>query len=87
MVLPFVAMLLSLAVMPLLAPDWWHRHYAKVSVGLAAITAGYYVLVLGNGARVMHVAHEYASFIALIGSLFVVAAESTLMCTGRRSRG
>jgi Na+/H+ antiporter NhaD/arsenite permease-like protein len=59
--------------MPFLGPHWWERHYPKVAVGLGAITVGYYLLVLRNGERLVGVAHEYVSFIALIGSLFVVA--------------
>ncbi|MGH6638241.1 MAG: sodium:proton antiporter, partial [Polaromonas sp.] len=29
--LPFAGLLLSIAVMPLLAPSFWHHHYGKVS--------------------------------------------------------
>src|SRR5437879_1353261 len=72
-ILPFILMLLSLAAMPFIFADWWHRHYPKVAVALATITVCYYVFILRNGARVLHVAHEYTSFIALIASLFVVA--------------
>jgi Na+/H+ antiporter NhaD/arsenite permease-like protein len=72
LMLPFAALLLSLAVMPFIAADWWRRHYAKISVGLAAVTVCYYVFGLGKGERVLHAGREYASFIVLIGSLFVV---------------
>ncbi|MGO8701732.1 MAG: sodium:proton antiporter [Limisphaerales bacterium] len=40
---------------------------------LAAIVAGYYVAILHAPARVLHTAQDYLSFIALIGSLFVVS--------------
>jgi Na+/H+ antiporter NhaD/arsenite permease-like protein len=73
MVLPFVAMLLSIALMPFLAPHWWERHYPKVAVALGLSTAAYYIFVLGNAAHMLEVAHEYVSFIALVGSLFIVA--------------
>src|SRR5687767_4335261 len=73
MILPFAAMLLAIALMPFLNPPWWERHFPKVAVALAAVTTIYYVFVLGNPGRMWHVAHEYVSFIALIGSLFVVA--------------
>jgi Na+/H+ antiporter NhaD/arsenite permease-like protein len=56
-----------------LAPRWWRRHYAKVALGLGAVTLGYYVLVLRDTTSLAHTAHEYFSFIALVGSLFVVA--------------
>src|SRR5688572_4984148 len=73
MILPFALMLLAIALMPFINLPWWERHFPKVAVGLGAVTTGYYVFFLASGSRMLHVAHEYISFIALIGSLFVVA--------------
>lgn len=73
MILPFGVLLLLIAIGPLAFEKWWHHHYPKVAVGLGLIVASYYLLGLHAGARLLHVAHEYVSFIALIGSLFVVA--------------
>ncbi|HEX7576976.1 MAG TPA: sodium:proton antiporter [Verrucomicrobiae bacterium] len=73
MILPFALLLGAMAVVPLLAPNWWLRHYAKVALGLGAVTLGYYVLILRDAPRVLHTAHDYASFIMLVGSLFVVS--------------
>jgi Na+/H+ antiporter NhaD/arsenite permease-like protein len=73
MILPFGLLLGAIALAPLLAPAWWLRHYPKVALGLGAVTLGYYLLVLRAPDRVLHVAHDYTSFILLIGSLFVVA--------------
>ncbi len=73
MIVPFALMLLAIAVMPFIHLHWWERHYPKVAVALGAITTCYYVFGLGNATRMLHVGHEYVSFIALIGSLFVVA--------------
>lgn len=73
MILPFALLLGAMALVPLFAPNWWQRHYAKVSFGLGAITLGYYLLVLRDTPRVLHTAHDYFSFIALVGSLFVVS--------------
>ena len=73
MILPFALLLLAVAVMPFINQPWWERHYAKVALALGAVTTVYYVFVLGNGGRMLQVAHEYVSFIALIGSLFVVS--------------
>jgi Na+/H+ antiporter NhaD/arsenite permease-like protein len=73
MILPFALLLGAMAVVPLLAPNWWLRHYAKVALGLGAVTLGYYVLILRDVPRVLHTAHDYASFIMLVGSLFVVS--------------
>ena len=71
--LPFALLLGAMAATPVFAPRWWLRHYAKVALGLGAVTAGYYLLVLKDTHSLGITAHEYASFIALVGSLFVVS--------------
>lgn len=73
MILPFVLLLGAMAALPLLAPKWWLRHYVKISFGLGAATLGYYLFISRDTARVLHTAHDYASFVALVGSLFVVS--------------
>ena len=73
MILPFALLLGAMALAPLLAAGWWSRNYPKVSLALGAIALGYYLLGLQASARVWHMAHDYTSFIALIGSLFVVS--------------
>ena len=73
MILPFALLLGAMALAPLLAPCWWLRHYAKVALGLGAVTLGYYTLILRDMPRVLHTAHDYASFIIMVGSLFVVS--------------
>lgn len=73
MVLPFVLMLLSIALAPIFLKHHWERNYHKISLSLGAIAVFYYAFVLKNWARIGHVAHEYVSFIVLIGSLFIVA--------------
>lgn len=73
MIAPFAVLLLAIAVMPFLAGHWWEKYYHLVALALGAMTAAYYIFALGAGGRMLHVAHEYVSFVALIGSLFVVA--------------
>jgi len=73
MMLPFGALLTLIALGPLCFAEWWARHYPKVACGLGALVAGYYVLGLHAPARTLDVAHDYISFIALIGALFVVS--------------
>jgi len=73
LILPFVLLLGAMALAPVLAPSWWARHYPKIALGLGAVTAGIYLLVLHDVASLGRAAHEYVSFIALVGSLFVVA--------------
>jgi Na+/H+ antiporter NhaD/arsenite permease-like protein len=73
MILPFVLLLAAIALAPLLFADWWQKHYPTVAWSLGAITVAYYLIGLNGRERVWHTAVEYVSFIALIGSLFVVS--------------
>lgn len=73
MMLPFGLLLGAIAAGPVLAPRWWLRHYAQLALGLGAVTLGYYILVLRDTTSLAHTAHEYVSFIALVGSLYVVS--------------
>src|SRR6267378_3023051 len=73
MILPFGVLLGTIALAPLLAGKWWAKHYPKAAFGLGAITLYYYLFSLQAHHRVLEVAHEYVSFIALVGSLFVVS--------------
>lgn len=73
MMAPFGLLLLAIATMPFINAGWWGRHYPKVAVGLGTIVAAYYVLGIHQTGRMGHVAWEYAGFMALIGSLFVVS--------------
>ena len=73
MLLPFGVLLLAIALGPLLFGRWWAKHYPKVTIGLGTITLLYYWLSLKATATVAHTALDYMSFIALIGSLFVVS--------------
>jgi Na+/H+ antiporter NhaD/arsenite permease-like protein len=84
MILPFGILLATIALAPLWVAGWWSRHYPKVAFGLAAITLTYYGCFLPAGARttMAHTAHEYGSFIALIGSLFVVSGGIHLTVKG-----
>jgi Na+/H+ antiporter NhaD/arsenite permease-like protein len=73
MVLPFLILLAAIALGPLLAPEWWSKHYPKVAISLAIFTLVYYLADLRATHTVAHTAREYLGFMALIGSLFVVA--------------
>jgi Na+/H+ antiporter NhaD/arsenite permease-like protein len=73
MILPFALLLAAIAIVPLRAPVWWSRHYGKISFVFGAITLGYYIFILQDAGRVLHTAHDYVSFIVMVGSLFVVS--------------
>ncbi len=72
-VLPFVAMLLAIALCPLRVPHWWEPNRNKfiVSVALGFPVLVYY-LRRQPGALV-GTAEEYVSFILLLGGLYVIS--------------
>lgn len=80
--MPFVLLLCAIALGPMAAEQLWQRHYGKVAFGLGVITLWYYLGVLHAHHRVLDVAHEYISFIALIGSLFVVSGGIHIVVKG-----
>ena len=72
-VLPFVAMLLTIALCPLWAPHWWEPNRNKLLVG-AALGLPVALLYLGRDPRALvHTAEEYVSFIVLLAGLYVIA--------------
>lgn len=73
MIIPFVLLLLAIALMPFISKHWWEHYFPHVSIVLGMITIAYYVFFLHNPVRMLHSGIEYFSFICLVGSLFVVA--------------
>lgn len=73
MVVPFALLLLCIALGPLLAAHFWEHHYPKVAVGLGLITAVYYGIGQGDWHPLQHAGHEYVSFMALVGSLYIIS--------------
>jgi Na+/H+ antiporter NhaD/arsenite permease-like protein len=74
--LPFAAMLLSIAVLPLAAPHFWESNRNKLIVSLVLGVPVAVLLVVtleGHGAElVIHSMKEYVAFIALLAALFVI---------------
>lgn len=63
-----------IATGPLFYHRFWERHYPKVTVILGLIVATYYWLFIHHGTHALnHALQEYISFIALVGSLFIVS--------------
>jgi Na+/H+ antiporter NhaD/arsenite permease-like protein len=83
MLAPFALLILSIAIVPFISTRWWEEHYHLFSMVLGSITILYYFLVLRNGARMVCAAMEYVSFIALIGSLFVISGGIHIKIKGR----
>ena len=73
LIVPFALLLLSIALLPFLRPQWWHRHHVKLAVGLGAVVVIAYLTRLQGGSRMLEAAWDYFRFIALVGSLYIVA--------------
>jgi Na+/H+ antiporter NhaD/arsenite permease-like protein len=72
-IVPFLLLLLSIAVMPFVNKRWWNKNYPLVVYILGFVVVLYYVSSLHNISRLFLTSYEYLSFISLIGSLFVVS--------------
>ena len=74
--LPFVGILLSIALMPLFAASFWHHHYGKVSAAWALAFVAPFAAVHGLSTGIYEVMHtlllEYVPFIILLLALFTV---------------
>jgi len=74
---PFAGILLSIALLPLLAPSFWHHHYGKVSAAWSLAFLLPFGLIHGApqaGAQLVHaLLAEYIPFIILLAALYAVA--------------
>lgn len=75
--IPFVGILLSIAVMPLVLPDFWHHHFGKVSAAWALAFFLPFAAVFGPalaGSSFVHaLLAEYIPFIVLLTALYTVS--------------
>src|SRR5438046_5345538 len=71
--LPFVILLVAIALAPLIAQHHWERHYHKLCVDLAGIACLYHLFAAKQCARVVHAGIDYVTFMVVVGSFFVVA--------------
>jgi len=76
-VLPFAGLLLSIAIMPLAAPDVWHHHFGKISAGWALLFLVPCAAMFGPSTTIYELMHtiilEYVPFLILLFALFTVA--------------
>ncbi|MEJ5991857.1 sodium:proton antiporter [Ramlibacter sp. PS3R-8] len=74
---PFAGLLLSIALLPLLAPSFWHHHFGKVAAAWSLALLVPFALVFNAsaaGSAIVHAAvGEYLPFVILLTALFTVA--------------
>src|SRR3989475_799276 len=54
---PFAGMLLSIALVPLVAPHFWHRHFGKLTAAWALAFLLPFAAVFGAGAALVNLVH------------------------------
>jgi Na+/H+ antiporter NhaD/arsenite permease-like protein len=76
-VVPFVSLLLCIAILPLTAGHWWeHNKNKSIIVGvLSAIVTIYLITAHGHHGlhEILDKTHEYISFIILLASLYIIS--------------
>jgi Na+/H+ antiporter NhaD/arsenite permease-like protein len=74
--IPFACMLLSIALVPLLAGEFWHHNFGKISAFWAACL-GIPFLIVFKGAALYEILHiiiaDYVPFIILLWALYTVS--------------
>jgi Na+/H+ antiporter NhaD/arsenite permease-like protein len=75
--LPFAALLLCIALCPLLTPQFWHHHFGKVAAAWALAFLLPFAAIYGAGAAGSALVHalvaEYIPFVILLTALFTVS--------------
>ncbi|WP_018421303.1 MULTISPECIES: sodium:proton antiporter [Paraburkholderia] len=75
--LPFAGVLLSIAIVPLIAPALWHHHFGKIAAAWALAFIVPFAVSFGASAAFGALAHamldEYIPFIILLTALYTVA--------------
>ncbi|WP_137123713.1 sodium:proton antiporter [Roseomonas sp. HF4] len=73
--IPFAGLLLSIALMPLVAGHLWHHHYGKIAAGWGVLLVVPFAIAFGPQVAASEVWHillqEYIPFIALLLALYV----------------
>lgn len=74
---PFAGILLSIAVLPLLAPAFWHHHFGKITAAWTLLFfipfAALFGLPLAGTSLVHALLAEYIAFIVLLTALYTIA--------------
>jgi Na+/H+ antiporter NhaD/arsenite permease-like protein len=75
--IPFAGLLLSIALLPLVAPHFWEHHFGKIATFWALALLVPFAVVFGFWTETAEVLHtfllDYLPFIVLLFTLFVVA--------------
>lgn len=74
-VIPFVLILLSIAILPVIIEEWWHKNHNKLIVSaILGIPVAIYLISINRYSDVEHqILLDYVPFVALLGALFYIS--------------
>ena len=76
--LPFAGLLLSIAILPVAAPKFWHHHYGKIAASWGGALLAPMALAHGVDVAAYEALHtaltEYIPFVALLFALYTVSS-------------
>ncbi len=88
-IIPFIGILLSIAVFPLVLPTFWHHHYGKISAFWGILFISFFAVFYGVEMAQFYLLEvylgEFIPFIVILLSLFTVAGGVRLKGTLRGS--
>ena len=88
--IPFAGMLLSIALFPLFAPNWWHHHFPHVSIFWAVLFAVPFAFIHRGDAfhEIVHIyMADYIPFIILLWALYSVSSGDPAVGDDQGRRG
>lgn len=71
-VLPFILLLLAIAIAPFIDYLKWDENYHVVSISLGLLVVIYYI-ILGKWGSILYTIEEYIMFISLLASLYIIS--------------
>jgi Na+/H+ antiporter NhaD/arsenite permease-like protein len=71
--IPFVLMLVSIAMLPMVVPQWWESHRNKTILSVILSLPVLMIVVPCRPSLLWHSLLDYFSFLTLLSSLFVIA--------------
>jgi Na+/H+ antiporter NhaD/arsenite permease-like protein len=72
-VIPFVCLLLGIAILPLAAPRFWESNSRKLLISTVLSLPVVALYMSRDPQALLHAGREYVSFVILLGSLFVIS--------------
>lgn len=73
LIIPFILLLLSMAVFPFVFGNWWKKNYAYIPFITSLIVIIYYSMFTNGSNKILLTLEDYFGFICLLFSLYVVS--------------